>query len=159
MKRLSKDRDRDVDWWTTTQAAEWCGISAKAIHAAVAKGNITPERPSGPGKSPALWRPATIINWNTARRLGRLRWPLQPLLERTGVSAAGLAQLIGVAPRSVRAARPGGLTDSRADEWATRAGLHPVVVWGWEWITAALPAEHDPGDTNGMEDCEREAAA
>jgi hypothetical protein len=67
------------------------------------------------------------------------RWPLRPLVERTGLTSRQLAEAHGMAPGSASKLARNGLTDVQADRWATAAGLHPVQVWGWDWITAALP--------------------
>lgn len=72
-----------------------------------------------------------------AAELALVRWPLRPLLDACELTPSRLALLLGVPAGDVRAAGRGGLTDADADLWATRAGYHPVVVWGWAWVEAA----------------------
>lgn len=66
-------------------------------------------------------------------------WPLQPLLDATGLARGQLAPAIGVSGSTVCYAAEHGLTDTQADTWAKRAGLvHAAFVWGWDaWIAAA----------------------
>jgi DNA-binding transcriptional regulator YhcF (GntR family) len=66
-----------------------------------------------------------------------LRWPLRPLLEACDLTVTGLARELGVGGNTVAVAGRRGLTDVQADRWAVHFGLHPVLVWGWEWIEAA----------------------
>ena len=66
------------------------------------------------------------------------RWALRPLLDACGLSSpAGLAAELGLSRDHVTAAGRRGLSDSLADEWAIRVGLHPVLVWGWAWVDVA----------------------
>ena len=75
----------------------------------------------------------------TATGEGR-RWALRPLLDACGLSGpAGLAAELGISRDNVTAAGRRGLSDRQADEWAIRVGLHPLLVWGWDWVTAATP--------------------
>jgi hypothetical protein len=67
------------------------------------------------------------------------RWPLRPLVERTGMTSRQLAEAHGITADHVGRLARNGLTDVQADRWATAAGFHPAQVWGWDWITAALP--------------------
>lgn len=67
------------------------------------------------------------------------RWPLRPFLERTGLSPELLADTHGITVKHAQRLGRIGLTDVQADRWATAAGLHPTQIWGWDWITAALP--------------------
>ena len=68
------------------------------------------------------------------------RWALRPLLDACGLTGlAGLAAELGVSRDVVTAAGRRGLSDRQADEWAIRVGWHPLLVWGWDWITAATP--------------------
>jgi hypothetical protein len=68
------------------------------------------------------------------------RWALRPLLDACGLTGpAGLAAELGISSDSIAAAGRRGLSDCQADEWAIRVGLHPLLVWGWDWITAATP--------------------
>ena len=43
---------------------------------------------------------------------------------------------LGIGVANVAQAMTRGLSDSQADEWAIRLGFHPVLVWGWVWITS-----------------------
>jgi hypothetical protein len=75
------------------------------------------------------------------------RWALRPLLSACGLaSPAGLAAELGISRDNVTAAGRRGLSDRQADEWAIRVGLHPVLVWGWDWVTAASPETARPQD-------------
>lgn len=71
-----------------------------------------------------------------AAELALVRWPLQPLLDICDLSPSRLALLLGVPASAVRTAARQGLSDAEADLWATRAGYHPLVVWGWAWVDA-----------------------
>jgi len=31
-----------------------------------------------------------------------------------------------------------GFTDAQADRYCVHFGLHPIQVWGWEWVTVGL---------------------
>jgi len=73
-----------------------------------------------------------------AAELERVRWPLRPLLDACGVGPAGLAVILDVTPIVVRSAVRRGLSDHQADQWATRAGIHPLLVWGWDWVDAGI---------------------
>lgn len=64
------------------------------------------------------------------------RWPLRPLLEAARATPASLALELGIGVANVAQAVTRGLSDAQADEWAIRLGFHPVLVWGWEWITS-----------------------
>jgi hypothetical protein len=68
------------------------------------------------------------------------RWPLEPLLQLTGFTSGGLADYLGIGRTTVGRAARYGLTDAQADEWAIGCGYHPINVWGWAWIDAALAA-------------------
>jgi hypothetical protein len=72
-----------------------------------------------------------------AAELALVRWPLRPLLDACDLTPTRLALLLGIPADAVRAASRRGLSDVEADLWATRAGYHPVVVWGWAWVDAA----------------------
>jgi hypothetical protein len=61
-------------------------------------------------------------------------WPLQPLLDASGLTPTRLAGELGLSGTAVRRAARRGLTDRQADEWAIGLGLHPLMVWGWAWI-------------------------
>ncbi|HEY1119917.1 MAG TPA: hypothetical protein VGE43_19535 [Acidimicrobiales bacterium] len=65
-------------------------------------------------------------------------WPLQPLLDASGLTRGQIARAVGVSGSTVVYAATHGLTDWQADAWANRLGLvHPAVVWGWdEWAAA-----------------------
>jgi hypothetical protein len=57
------------------------------------------------------------------------RWPLEPLLEATGLSMGGLSIAVNGNPYDYRDL---GLSDLVADRWAVRCGKHPGEVWpGW----------------------------
>lgn len=57
-------------------------------------------------------------------------WPLQPLLDATQLTPAQLAVACGFTARTGnRWALRGVVDDILADHLATRAGLHPVLVW------------------------------
>lgn len=70
-----------------------------------------------------------------------VRWPLQPLLEASGLSRRDLATHLDVTLRTITRAAADGLSDRTADRWAITIGLHPLHVWGWDWIDAALPTD------------------
>jgi hypothetical protein len=82
-----------------------------------------------------------------AAELARVRWPLRPLLDACGVGPAGLAVMLDVAPTVVRSAARRGLSDQQADQWATRAGIHPLLVWGWAWVDAGIRPPAGRGST------------
>jgi DNA-binding transcriptional regulator YhcF (GntR family) len=65
--------------------------------------------------------------------IAAVRWPLQPLLDRTRMSARKLAAELGLDPALVIRAGRHGLSDVQADHWAIGLGSHPVLVWGWDW--------------------------
>lgn len=65
------------------------------------------------------------------------RWPLQPLLDASGLTRSRLAVELGLSGVTLRAASQRGLTDRQADQWAIRLRLHPLSVWGWAWIDNA----------------------
>jgi Bacterial regulatory proteins, gntR family len=67
-------------------------------------------------------------------------WPLQPLLDASGLTARRLAAELGLSGTTVRQAAKRGLSDRQADEWAIRLGLHPLLVWGWAWIDPSANA-------------------
>jgi hypothetical protein len=77
--------------------------------------------------------------------LANARWPLEPLVTACGHDPDNEGDLEawaaahGINGRELGyARRDGGLTDTQADYWATRAHLHPTQVWGWAWITTGL---------------------
>jgi DNA-binding transcriptional regulator YdaS (Cro superfamily) len=67
----------------------------------------------------------------------RAGWPLQPLLDASGLSRSRLAVALSLSGVTLRTASRCGLTDRQADQWAIRLGLHPLSVWGWAWIDNA----------------------
>jgi len=79
---------------------------------------------------------ARLVNLRHQRR-----WPLAPLLERTGLTARQLAEAQGLQPSAGHRYANDGLTDVQADRWATHLGYHPAQVWGWPWVAEALSAE------------------
>lgn len=66
-----------------------------------------------------------------------VRWPLQPLLDATGLTAYGLAHISGMNQGTIRAATAAGLTDQMADRLAVRLGWHPAMIWPG-WVDAGL---------------------
>jgi hypothetical protein len=58
-------------------------------------------------------------------------------LDACGLSASALARQLGVTGAPISTAARRGLSDAKADEWAIRLGLHPMLVWGWAWIDDA----------------------
>jgi hypothetical protein len=86
------------------------------------------------------------LEWIEARRY---RWPLadlHALVASRYQTHSALARAIGIQTTIVdRAAERGLLSDAQADRWAVRLGYHPMSVWGWAWIDAAL--EVFDGDT------------
>jgi hypothetical protein len=64
-------------------------------------------------------------------------WPLQPLLDASGLTRSRLAVELGLSGVTLRTASQRGLNDRQADQWAIRLGLHPLSVWGWAWIDNA----------------------
>jgi hypothetical protein len=86
------------------------------------------------------------LEWIEARRY---RWPLgdlHGLVSSRYETHSALARAIGVQTTIVDRAAERGLSDAQADGWAVRLGYHPMSVWGWAWIDAAL--EVYPGDTD-----------
>lgn len=62
----------------------------------------------------------------------RTKWPLQPLLDTTGVSVNEMARVVHQSGGNVYRALREGLSDSMADRWACALGRHPAEVWdGW----------------------------
>lgn len=57
------------------------------------------------------------------------------LPERDHHGLRQLADQLGVTPGYLRVLRRRGLTEHQADEFAIRAGTHPVNVWGSAWDT------------------------
>jgi Bacterial regulatory proteins, gntR family len=76
----------------------------------------------------------------TAVVLDGAGWPLQPLLDASGLTPTRLAAELGLSGTTVRVAARRGLSDRQADEWAIRLGLHPLLVWGWAWIDPTASA-------------------
>ena len=70
------------------------------------------------------------------------RWPLQPLLDTTGLNTKAAAEHLGVSGSVLARRRRTGLTDVQADHWAIRLGTHPFLVWGWAWVDAADQTSH-----------------
>lgn len=66
------------------------------------------------------------------------RWPFQPLLDATRLTATELAVELAINGSEITRAALHGLSDLQADRWAIRLGFHPVLVWGWDWIDDAL---------------------
>jgi hypothetical protein len=65
----------------------------------------------------------------------RTRLPFQPLEDLLGVSSdRALAETLQMSGRRLRDARERGLDPWTADRCATRAGYHPITVWGDMWV-------------------------
>lgn len=62
------------------------------------------------------------------------RWPLQPLLDATGLSMRRLKDVVKGDPYPAKTV---GLSDDQADRWAVSCGLLPHEVWP-DWFDAAL---------------------
>ena len=75
---------------------------------------------------------------------GELWWPLQPLLEVSGLSVSSLGRRLGVSGGQIAVVARRGLNDKQADEWAIRLGVHPLTVWGWAWVDDADRAAGRP---------------
>ena len=69
------------------------------------------------------------------------RFPLQALLDETGLDEARLRKLVNCSGLIWKEARERGCTLSEADRWAVRAGIHPVFVWRHLWLGEY--AEHE----------------
>lgn len=80
----------------------------------------------------AVVRQDSLARARTQRRKHR-RWPIEPLVEATGLTASAIRREVVGFPGGVQY-----LTDELADRMAVGFGLHPVMVWGWEWITVGL---------------------
>jgi lambda repressor-like predicted transcriptional regulator len=66
----------------------------------------------------------------SASTLGRVRWPLGPLLDVAGHPPARiLAAQVGVSPRTVWRWHHLGLSDLQADRAAVALGWHPANIW------------------------------
>ncbi len=76
------------------------------------------------------------------------RWPLRPLLDASGLNRLWLAHHVRVSGETLKRAAHDGLTDTEADQWATRLGFHPIAIWGWDWIDAGI--EHRPTTVLGQ---------
>jgi hypothetical protein len=76
---------------------------------------------------------------------GEGRWPLHPLLDAARLTPAGLAVQLNTGANNITQAAEAGLSDLQADRWAIRLGFHPVLVWGWAWVDAALAATTSVG--------------
>lgn len=65
------------------------------------------------------------------------RWPMQPLLDRLNLTHAEAAVALGYAGKDgIKSALRRGLSDAQSDALAVRLGMHPVEVWGIEWVLA-----------------------
>lgn len=68
------------------------------------------------------------------RRTQHPRFPYPDLHQAAGhPSAADLAGLIGVSPRTIMRWRKCGVPGHQADRAAIRIGSHPSVVWPSSW--------------------------
>lgn len=61
------------------------------------------------------------------------RYPLDALVEATGLSEAALGRRVGLSGSTLKQARLVGFTESAADRYACRAGFHPYEVWP-DWL-------------------------
>lgn len=61
------------------------------------------------------------------------RYPLQELVEASGLSEAEFGRRVGLSGSSLTKARRDGLIESAADRYACRAGLVPWLVWS-DWL-------------------------
>lgn len=61
------------------------------------------------------------------------RYPLQALVEASGLSEAALAREIGLSGSTLVQARKVGFVESAADRYACRVGLVPWLVWS-DWL-------------------------
>lgn len=61
----------------------------------------------------------------------RRTWPAEPLVAATGLTLRGAARRLGIDPALL--CRP--LSDRQADAYACRLGLHPITVWGEDWLS------------------------
>lgn len=59
------------------------------------------------------------------------RLPAGPLIEQSGQSLRSVAQHLGIDPANL--CRP--LSINQADRYACRLGLHPMSIWGDDWLT------------------------
>ena len=66
------------------------------------------------------------------------RWPLEQLVERTGLDPVDVAQAAGADQLAAARAANHGLNDTTADHWAVANGYHPATIWGWTWVQAGL---------------------
>lgn len=66
-------------------------------------------------------------------------WPLQPLLEASGIEPALLAELVGCSIDPMRRRLRTGISEHEADRWACLCGLPAAFVWRG-WIDAAAGA-------------------
>lgn len=57
------------------------------------------------------------------------RYPLEDLLEATGLSESGLTRRAGISGSTLVRARERGFTADAADRYAVRCGLSPMEVW------------------------------
>lgn len=72
--------------------------------------------------------------WHAPRCLAtRVRWPTGPLVDMAG-GVNALRRRMGHSDGSI----PATISDVQADRWATACGYHPAMVWGWQWVDAAL---------------------
>jgi hypothetical protein len=66
-------------------------------------------------------------------------WPTQPIFDRLRLGDhQATADALGVDATALRKWGHSGLSDVMADRLATRLGVHPTALWGWEWIDCAL---------------------
>jgi hypothetical protein len=72
-------------------------------------------------------------------------FPLQTLLDATGLNPAHFSRVTKASGRDIALALAYGCTESQADRWAIRCGHHPALIWQQLWWATA-PAS----DTKGM---------
>lgn len=67
-------------------------------------------------------------------------WPTEPLeaVLPSGLTVSGLCYRMRWSGSTTQRYLTHGLPDYAADRLATALRLHPVQVWGWEWIDSAL---------------------
>jgi len=61
--------------------------------------------------------------------MGERRYPLQALVDASGLGEDALRRRVGLSGTMLQRAREMGLTDKAADRYAVRVGLHPFEVW------------------------------
>lgn len=71
------------------------------------------------------------------------KWPLAPLLAAApSLSQRAVMARLNVSGTDIVTARNAGLTDRQADNWSTRMGWHPSMIWP-AWDRAGLTVLDD----------------